>query len=658
MCGIAGILDRSMRRQDGRLAADAEAMARTLAHRGPDDDGVWADDAAGIALAHRRLAILDLSPGGRQPMLSTDGRWVISFNGEIYNYPELRLELEAAGRTFRGTSDTEVLCETIAAWGVDAALRRSNGMFACSIWDRRERTLHLARDRAGEKPLYYGWLGRRFVFGSELKAITSHPDFACEVDREALALYFRFKYVPAPWSIYAGIRKLLPGTVLTVGPDAAGLNEPRAYWSLHDVIDRSNDAPFSGSDQDAVDEVERMLVDSVRLRLASDVPLGALLSGGIDSSTVVSCMQEASDRPVRTFTIGYGDVGYDEAKDAARVAAHLGTDHTELIVTADDALSVVPRLPQIYDEPFADSSQIPSVLVSELTRRSVTVALSGDGGDEVFGGYNRYAWIPRITRQVRHAPLPVRRAAGRLLAGIPPELWDRSIGGPLVPRTWRPRIPAEKIAKLARAMPASSIREMYVRSVTHWPDPASLVGAREPMTTATDLASWADPMDPVAQMMRIDTLTYLPDDILAKVDRASMSVALETRIPMLDHRLVELAWRLPLEMKIRGGVTKWVLRQVLQRHVPSDLVARPKMGFGAPIGPWLRGPLRAWAEDLLSPDRLRRTGFLDEGEVRRVWAEHRSGRRDHRYLVWDVLMFEAWLEEERSGAAIPARSAG
>jgi len=624
-------------------------MANAIGHRGPDDAGTWEDADAGIALAHRRLSILDVSSAGHQPMGSACGRYVIAFNGEIYNHAELRRELEAAGKSagWRGHSDTETLLAAISVWGIGATLEKCVGMFAFALWDRTERKLTLARDRLGEKPLYYGMQGDTLLFGSELKALRQHPAFRAEIDRDALALYLRHNCIPAPYSIYQKIRKLPPGTWLEVG-QAGALREPVAYWSAQQVAESGQHDPFAGSEQDAVDELERLLKQSIGGQMVADVPLGAFLSGGVDSSTVVALMQAQSRRPVKTFTIGFSEKGYNEAEHAHAVAQHLGTEHTELYVTPAQAMAVIPRLSHIYDEPFSDSSQIPTWLVSELAREHVTVSLSGDGGDELFGGYNRHSIGQDVWRRTSQLPHALRGGLASIMTGVSPERWNSTIGAlaPLLPGKLRFGNPGDKLHKLAGVLRSDNAESLYLGLVSHWDDPAALVkGGREPATLLTGSKPRADLPDSALYMMLLDTMTYLPDDILTKVDRAAMSVSLETRVPFLDHRLVEFAWRLPLEMKIRNGEGKHVLRQVLYRHVPKALIDRPKMGFGIPLDNWLREPLRQWAEALLDGGRLEKEGFFEAGLVRKKWEEHLSGRRNWAYHIWDILMFQAWLEQ-------------
>ncbi|TWA89364.1 asparagine synthase (glutamine-hydrolysing) [Azospirillum brasilense] len=650
MCGICGFLagPGSGSGPESGLEAAARRMADTIAHRGPDGDGVWADGEAGIAFGHRRLAIVELSPLGRQPMESADGRWVIAYNGEIYNFQDLRAELEAAGHRFRGHSDTEVLLEGCAAWGVKCTVRRLVGIFAFALWDRRERTLHLVRDHLGVKPLYWARMGGALLFGSQPKALRAHPAFAAEIDRDALSAYLRFSYVPAPHSIYQGVHKLEPGSILTVRPGREP--ERTVYWDAGAAARAGIADRLSLSDADATDALEALLKDAVGRQMMADVPLGAFLSGGIDSSTVVALMQAQSARPVRTFTIGFGEDGYDEAVHARAVAAHLGTEHTELRVEARHALEVIPKLADWYDEPFADSSQIPTLLVSEMTRRSVTVALSGDGGDELFAGYNRYLTAPALWRRMATLPSGLRRGAAGLIRAVRPAGWDALAG--MIPEGRRPRQTGDKLHKLAGVLDAAGPDAIYRRLVSQWQDPDALVrDGREPHGPAWDDGLAAGIPDFVERMQHLDSVTYLPDDILAKVDRASMGVSLEARVPLLDHRVVEFAWRVPQSQKLRDGKGKWLLRQVLYRHVPPALVERPKAGFAIPLDGWLRGPLRDWAEDLLDEGRLRREGFFDPAPIRACWAEHLAGTRNNQHRLWNVLMFQDWNRRWGSAAA-------
>ena len=650
MCGLVGFLESARSGNGDEAAAVLGRMADTIVSRGPDDAGVWAD-ACGIGLAHRRLSIVDLSPAGHQPMASAGGRYMIVFNGEIYNHRDLRRELQAAGFTgWRGHSDTETLLAGFVAWGIRATVERCIGMFAFAVWDRQEQVLTLGRDRLGEKPLYYGWQGQGdaacFLFGSELKALKAHPRFTADIDRDALCLLMRHNYIPAPHSIYRDIFKLPAGCLLTVSQRR---REPQieAYWSLADVAVAGVRTPFSGSAEQATDALEELLKSAVSQQMMADVPLGAFLSGGIDSSTVVALMQAQSGRPVKTFSIGFHEDDYNEAEHALAVARHLGTDHTELYVTPQQALDVIPRLPGLYCEPFADSSQIPTFLVSQLARQQVTVSLSGDAGDELFAGYGRYARNSQRWARVSRLPYGVRRMAAAGLRALSPDAWQAVLGParPLMPHSLRKAHLGEKLHRAAGALAARRVDDLYLESISRW-DPADLVlGGREPLTSLRGRPLELEGLDPMQRLMALDALMYLPDDILVKVDRAAMGVSLESRVPFLDHRVVEFAWRLPQSLKVRDGATKWILRQVLYRHVPRTLIERPKMGFGVPVDHWLRGPLRDWAESLLDESRLRREGFLDPAPIRRIWAEHLSGRRDWQYRLWGVLMFQAWLAE-------------
>jgi asparagine synthase (glutamine-hydrolysing) len=646
MCGIAGFWQTKRGTEDplGLL----NRMGAALAHRGPDDSGIFHDGDTGIGLAFRRLSILDLSPQGHQPMYSASGRYVIIFNGEVYNFEEIRAEL--GSRHWRGHSDTEVMLEAIERWGLESAVKRFVGMFALALWDRQERRLYLVRDRLGIKPLYYGHVNGTFVFGSELKAIRQHPRFYGEIDRDVLTLYLRHNYVPSPHCIYKGLYKLRSGHILMLS-SAMAAPALHPFWSGNDVAREGLRSPFAGSDVDAIEQLHEQLLSAVRLRMIADVPLGAFLSGGIDSSTVVALMQAQSSRPVKTFTIGFHEDGYNEATDAKKVAAHLGTDHTELYLTPKDALNVVPLLPSMYDEPFSDSSQIPTYLISKLARDTVTVSLSGDGGDELFGGYNRYLFTKRIWNSIKRLPKFARKAAIELLRAVPPTGIDRGFQllRPILPRKLRPATPGDNAYKLATLLSVDSPHALYYRALSHWVNPAEVVpNSQEPGTLLESIvdSSWSSNIEEV--MMLTDQLNYLPDDILTKVDRASMAVSLEARVPLLDHRLVEFAWKLPLHSKIRKGISKWILRQVLYKYVPEELVERPKMGFGVPIDRWLRGPLREWADDLLSESSLAQHGLLEVGPIRVKWQQHLSGIRNWQNVLWDVLVFQHWLSQSRS----------
>ena len=639
MCGIAGYWS-----DKGADAPTAEKIALQIRHRGPDDTGVWIDREAGLALAHRRLSIIDLSPAGRQPMVSMCGRYVIVYNGEVYNYQSIRKELEALGHGFRGQSDTEVILSAISQWGVERAVKRFNGMFAFALWDRQERQLSLVRDRIGIKPLYYGRVNGAFVFGSELKAIRAFPGFNNPVDRNSLTLYLRHNYIPAPYSIYQGIFKLEPGRILTI--DRKGKTKSICYWSAPQVVEDAIANPFTGNESEAIDELDAFLRDSINLRMISDVPLGAFLSGGFDSSTVVALMQAQSSVPVKTFTIGFYEGEYNEAEDAKKVAQHLGTEHTELYVTPEEAMEVIPRLPEIYDEPFSDSSQIPTYLVSKLTRQHVTVSLSGDGGDELFFGYERYWRCYKVWRVLGMLPVPIREALGSLLQILPAKFLENLENLiQFLPERLRISHLADRVPKLAEILKEGSGEAYYHQLVSHWKNPALVVvGGEEPRTLFSMPERLPKFRGLQEYMMYLDAMTYLPDDILTKVDRASMAVSLEARVPILDHRVVEFAWSLPLSMKVKNGKGKWILRKLLYRYVPKELVERPKMGFGVPIEHWLRGPLRDWAETLLEERRLREEGFFNPEPIRRGWEEHLSGKRRWHYYLWDVLMFQAWLE--------------
>lgn len=657
MCGLVGFLGGGRGRDARETAAILERMADAIVSRGPDDAGIWSDGAAAIGLAHRRLSILDLSAAGHQPMAGPSGRHVIVFNGEIYNHLDLRRELEQSGlapgggQGWRGHSDTETLLAGFAAWGIRATVQRCIGMFAFAVWDTQARVLTLGRDRLGEKPLYYGWQGAGdaacFLFGSDLKALRAHPLCAAEVDRDALCLLMRHNYIPAPHSIYCGISKLPAGCLLTVSLEQRA---PRvdAYWSLAETAVSGVREPFTGSDPEAIDALEDLLKSAVRQQMLADVPLGAFLSGGIDSSAVVALMQAQSERPVKTFSIGFHEPGYNEAEHALAVARHLGADHTELYVTPQEAQDVIPLLPDLYSEPFADASQIPTFLVSQLARRHVTVSLSGDAGDELFAGYGRYLRNSRHWDRIARVPLGLRKLAAGGIRALPPGAWNTMLGplSPVLPGSLGAAPVGEKLHQGARKLSARRIDDLYLQSISRWEPEGLVIGGREPQTCLRGRPLPLEGLDDVQRLMALDALVYLPDDILVKVDRAAMGVSLESRVPFLNHRVVEFAWRIPQSMKLRDGATKWILRQVLYRHVPRELIERPKKGFSVPVGHWLRGPLRDWAESLLDESRLRREGFFDPAPIRRTWAEHLSGRRNAQYPLWGVLMFQAWLEKQ------------
>lgn len=646
MCGIAGFFDRSIQNPSQVL----KGMTDAIIHRGPDDEGHWFDRNACIALGHRRLSILDLTSAGHQPMHSSSGRYVIVFNGEIYNHHLIRIELEQlTSRNWRGHSDTEVMLEAFETWGVDSTLRRLVGMFAIALWNRQERRLYLMRDRIGEKPLYYGWSGNAFLFGSELKSLRAHPAWSNNINRDALTLYLRHNCIPSPHSIYQNIHKLTPGTFISICPDRdtiGKLPQPTPYWSLRHAVTDGKTDPFIGSDQEATEQLDIHLRNAVHQQMEADVPLGAFLSGGVDSSTIVALMQAQSSHPVSTFTIGFHEKDYNEANHAKAVAAHIGTDHTELYVTPNDALAVIPNLPSLYDEPFSDASQIPTFLISQLTRRYVTVSLSGDAGDELFGGYNRYFWVKSIWKKICWLPRDIRSVLAAACTALSPACWNSFAAA--LPSKARLRNTGDKLHKLAEILVVESPEAMHRQLVSHWKEPGGIViDAHEPITLLTNPSLWPELPDFTQWMMYLDTLTYLPDDILVKVDRSAMGVSLETRVPFLDHRLIEFAWRLPISLKIRNGVGKWLLRQVLYKYVPKELIERPKMGFGIPIDTWLRGPLRSWADNLLNEKRLSEEGFFNPVPIKEKWREHLSGSRNWQYLLWDVLMFQSWLENNR-----------
>ena len=639
MCGIAGFLEiGALAPEESR--AELRRMASVLAHRGPDDEGIWLDAAAGIGLAHRRLSILDLSPLGHQPMVSASGRSVVSFNGEIYNHAELRAELIACGHAFRGGSDTEVLLAACEQWGVCGALERCRGMFALSLWNTADRTLYLARDRFGEKPLYYALENRRLIFGSELKALREHHAFRAEVSRDALALYLRRGYIPSPHSIYRGVRKVRPGCLIAVTSDGHTLSiREQEYWRPSTIAARTDAAGLG------LEEVHRALEEAIRLQMVADVPVGAFLSGGIDSSLVVSLMQRASARPVKTFSIGFAEREFDEAPHARAIARHLGTDHTELTVTPRDALAVIPHLAEVYDEPFADPSQIPTMLLCRLARRHVTVSLSGDGGDELFGGYWRYFEVHQRWSRLRRVPRALRRGAAQLISLAPMGALDLAGHPARLVGVRNGRAIADHLQRRAAQWRAGTLPEYYHLVGSFWPSPGELVpGAHEPHDAASRPEDWPARASDIAHMMYVDTRLYMPDDVLVKVDRAAMAVALETRVPLLDHRVAEAAWRIPLEVHLRDGRGKWVLRQLLERYVPRTLFERPKMGFGVPIGRWLRHELADWAGDLIAPARLKREGYFAPALIERCWRQHRAGAANWPTQLWIVLMFQAWLE--------------
>ncbi|WP_394752365.1 asparagine synthase (glutamine-hydrolyzing) [Crenothrix sp.] len=652
MCGLTGFWQTTHFSTDTAYAV-AEQMAQRIIHRGPDDAGVWVDESSGVALAHRRLAIVDLSPAGHQPMLSTSGRYVLVFNGEIYNHLSLREELDKINvGQWRGHSDTETLLAAFESWDIETTLQKTVGMFAIALWDRQEKILTLARDRMGEKPLYYGFQNNTFMFASELKALKAHPDFVGEIDRDVMCLYLRHCCIPAPYSIYKGIKKLLPGTFLqlplTQNANHLSLITPKPYWCLKDAVEKGLAQPFVGPDSDAIVALDAQLKQSIGLQMMADVPLGAFLSGGIDSSTIVALMQAQSNRPVKTFSIGFTEAGYNEAEYAKAVAQHLGTEHTELYVSSDDSIQVIPKLANMFDEPFADSSQIPTFLVAQMARKHVTVSLSGDAGDELFCGYNRYLLADQW-HKVSKIPFGVRQTTGRIINKVAPETWE-GVFKQLSKIVALPNNMGQKLEKMASRLETSDrVEDLYYSLVSEISHPEhALIHAKEPASWLARTGLGMSFTDAKLHMMYMDSMTYLTDDILVKVDRAAMAVSLETRVPFLDHNVIELAWSLPLSMKFHEGQTKWLLRQVLYQYVPKQLIERPKAGFGIPLGQWLRGSLREWAEGLLHETRLREEGFFNVSFVRQLWQEHLSGKHNWQILLWNILMFQAWLEGEQA----------
>lgn len=654
MCGLSGFLDKNSKMDAEQAQNAARKMSETITHRGPDDADTWSDIGAGITISHRRLAIIDLSPSGRQPMKSRSQRYILAYNGEVYNFQLLRRELEPRGYHFRGGSDTEVILAAIEEWGVEKAVKKFVGMFAFALWDRKTRQLHLVRDRLGIKPLYYGWRGQTFMFASELRAIETYPEFDNGIDRRALALYLRFSYVPAPWSILSGIKKVMPGSILTT--DGRGRNETSTtYWSLREVAEKGLQTPFRGSEKDATDRLEKLLREATRQRMIADVPLGVFLSGGIDSSTIAALMQSESTSPIKSFTIGFPDHTFDESNQATAVAAHLGTNHQILPVTGQDALDTIPGLPALCDEPFADSSQIPTYLVSSLARQQVKVCLSGDGGDEVFGGYNRYAWCEPIFEKLRYSPFAIRNLLGKSISALSSNTWNRLFEAihHSLPEAWKLRDPGDKMVKLAHVLSSRNGIDAYKRLVSQWQFPADVaINCIEPLTIIEHSETWPNLPDLTRQMMYLDTMTYLPDDILAKLDRASMAWGLEARVPMLDHRVLEYAWSLPQSMKISKGMTKQILRRVLEKYVPAELTERPKWGFAIPLHEWLRGPLREWGEELLNEHRLKHQGLLKPEPIQEMWRQHQSGSGDWQNQLWNILVFQAWLDRPRADKLI------
>jgi len=647
MCGIAGYFTLPRSKSSDQMTAEVTRMTDAIVLRGPDDSGAWVDAENGVALGHRRLSILDLSPLGHQPMTSADGRFVIVFNGEIYNFQQLRADLEKHGHTWRGHSDTEIMLAAFRQWGITEATKRFNGMFAFAVWDKEDHTLTLVRDRLGEKPLYYGRLGDTFVFASELKAICALPGFNAAINRDAICAQLRFNYIPDPWCIYEGLHKLPPASLITLKAPS-DKPTPQLYWDLRQVIEHGLDHPFTGSESEAIDTFEAILKEAVGMRMVADVPLGAFLSGGVDSSLIVAMMQQQSARPVRTFTIGFDVAEYNEAQYAKEVANHLKTDHTEMYVTGQDALDAIPLMPGLYDEPFSDYSQIPTYLVCKMARQHVTVALSGDAGDELFGGYERYFVGRNLWDKFARMPPALKKLTAAAMTLLPPGALNSlgKLAKPVLPKRLRHVPFGDKLHKLAEVVAAPGMESLYLTLMSHWKQPEDIViGGHDRNTSITDTRGWPRVSDFTHRMMHLDMETYLPGDILTKVDRAAMGVSLEGRIPLLDTNLIEFAWKVPFSMKVRGGQGKWLMRETLYRHVPKSMIDRPKRGFGVPLEHWLRGELRDWAEDLLSESRLKREGYFHPAPIRQKWQEHLSGTRNWHFYLWDILMFQAWLND-------------
>ncbi len=664
MCGLSGIVRCGQRAAGAHLFDAITKMNDALYHRGPDDHGVWIEREENIALAHRRLAIIDLSEKGKQPMQSACGRYIIVYNGELYNFNAIRKDLGREGVAIEGGSDTAVLLAAIAHWGLTTAIERSHGMFAFALWDKVNKVLSLVRDRLGEKPLYYGYSGKNFLFGSELKSLVSHPDWVSELDRDVLTLQLRHGYIPGPYSIYKGIYKLPPGSILSLYIEELRKQKeicpnskfeqshelrPVQYWSVRHVAESGALNKVSGSSNEVCDELENLLRGTIRNQMISDVPLGAFLSGGVDSSLVVALMQAQSSAPVKTFTIGFHEERFNEAQFAKQVANHLGTDHTELYLTSKEAMDVIPDLPSYYDEPFSDPSQIPTYLVSRLARGQVTVALSGDGGDELFAGYDRYFWAESIWNSMQRLPLSARSKLAKFLHAVPVQAWDKVLSTvcSLLPSRFNLQQPGAKLNKLGELLQQKEFVSMYTRLISNWAQPASVVmGATEPLTAMTDRKGWPELSDHIETMQYLDTVSYLPGDILVKLDRASMSVSLESRVPLLDHNIAEFAWQVPRSLMVKNKSGKQILKKLLRKYIPHELVERPKMGFGVPIGEWLRGGMREWAEELLDPVRLKQDGVLNPALVISKWVEHKDERRNWEYELWNVLMFQAWHQHK------------
>ena len=649
MCGITGFYSKSTSLLFNNVISN---MNLAISHRGPDASGTWIDKNSGIVLGHQRLSILDLSVAGNQPMQSHSDRFVITYNGEVYNHLEIRRELEKtnSGIKWRSNSDTETLLQAIDYWGTEIALQKIEGMFAFGLWDKKKRCLTLVKDRVGEKPLYFGWQGigdnKVFLFGSELKALRAHPEFRGEIRRDSIALQLRHNCIPAPYSIYKDIFKLQPGHYLELKEVDLKKNllpSSKAYWSFTENAIDGNNNRLTLDKKEVQKNLEKHLLTSVKKQMMSDAPLGAFLSGGIDSSIVVALMQSQSDHPVKTFTIGFSENDYNEAKYAKKIAQHLGTNHTELYVSSKEAMEVIPKLPSIYDEPFSDSSQIPTFLVSQLASQHVKVALSGDGGDELFCGYNRYLISKKFSNIINLMPLSLRKILASGLKSVSPQHWDKV--SKFLPGLRRQFNFGDKIYKVADVLNASNLRAFYYILCSHWQNPTEVViNSKEPGTFLTEFRPELTDLNSQQEMMALDFVTYLPDDILVKVDRAAMASSLETRTPFLDHKLIEYVCKIPHSLKFKNGEGKWILRQILNQYVPQNLTERPKMGFGISIGTWLRGPLRDWAESLLNEKRLQQEGYFNPKLIREKWTQHLSGKRNYHHDLWNVLMFQAWID--------------
>lgn len=642
MCGIVGF---SGYEKGGEQII--KSMANRILHRGPDGSGTWIDESVHLFLGHRRLSILDLSTSGHQPMVSHCSRYVITFNGEIYNHPALKSDLARSDYPFdwQGSSDTEVLLASISHWGIKPTLRKIVGMYSFALWDRKSQNLYLARDRMGEKPLYYGWQGRTFLFGSELKALALHPSWEGAFDYKAVTSFLRYGYVSGDESIYKGIKRLSAGSFIKIplgvnGHISKELNNPVRYWN----IPRSTDHTFIGNDDEAAELLDYSLRQSIRGQMVADVPLGAFLSGGIDSSLVVAVMQDENTSPVQTFSIGFEEKEYNEANYAKKVARHLGTNHRELYISARDAQQVIQKLPEIFDEPFGDSSQIPTYLVSKFAKQHVSVSLSGDGGDELFGGYNRYLWASRIWKVLQRIPCSLQNSLAYCVHAISPSMWDIAFSTfrPILPTSLKSNYAGDKIHKFADLLGVERPGHLYQKLISHWKSPSALLLGWEEIEKANNGTDME--LSEIENMMYLDLKTYLPEDILTKVDRSAMAVSLETRMPLLDHRIVELSASMPLSLKVRDGQGKWLLRKLLNKYVPKELIDRPKRGFAVPIDVWLRGPLREWAEGLINEDRLRREGLFNSQTIKKIWHEHLSGKRNWQAKLWDILMFQSWIE--------------